>query len=214
MSVHLGLDVGLDLVDIVQPLDLSLIVEAAAVADDVLGDGVVDGGDLELVCVELDVGLDLAVIVQPLVLSLVVEVAGGADDRVVDIDGGERGEEGGLAVEQVLIELLQPGVVDEIVLREFHVGREAGAVVEVVKLGFSGGDLEEIISLCSILPITSVSSIFSFSFLNFSFLIPFSETSSFPVWTLKKSRLLPVPRWASSHIPRDAPQFAPGGTSP
>ena len=54
MSVHLGLVVGLDLVDIVQPLDLSLIVEAAAVAYNVLGDGVVDGGDLELVCVELD----------------------------------------------------------------------------------------------------------------------------------------------------------------
>ena len=71
-----------------------------------------------------------------LVLSLVVEVAGGADDRVVDIDGGERGEEGGLAVEQVLIELLQPGVVDEIVLREFHVGREAGAVVESAATDF------------------------------------------------------------------------------
>ena len=99
---------------------------------------------------ELDVWLDLAVIVQPLVLSLVVEVAGGADDGVVDVDGGERGEGGGLAVEQVLVELLQPDVVDEIVLREFHVGREAGAVVEVVKLGFSGGDLEEIISLRSI----------------------------------------------------------------
>ena len=136
MSVHLGLDVGLDLVNIVQPLDLSLIVEAAAVAYNVLGDGVVDGGDLELVCVELDVGHDLAVIVQPLVLSLVVEVAGGADDRVVDIDGGERGEGGGLAVEQVLIELLQPGVVDEIVLREFHVGREAGAVVESAATDF------------------------------------------------------------------------------
>ena len=82
VSVHLGLDDGLDLADMVQPLDLSLIVEAAAAADDVLGDGVVDGGDLELVCVELDVWLDLAVIVQPLVLSLVVEVAGGADDGV------------------------------------------------------------------------------------------------------------------------------------
>jgi len=49
--VHLGLDVGLDLAVVVQPLVLSLVVEVAGVADDGLGDGVVnvDGGDLELV---------------------------------------------------------------------------------------------------------------------------------------------------------------------